>query len=190
MVAPSRIFGMNQAPAPILNRWASSPAPSRPPRPPQLCYTYKSASGALRGTYQAPWFSEAHPQQEFGEWLSLVEHLVRDQGVGGSNPLSPTIFRINKLQNFSPVTNILLKGCFSCKIFRISLDHNPHIKTGRIWNPPPAPSTIRSRSLTLSQCESHPVSSPHTSNSQSHCKHPMYSRRVYAGPRMQKPTGS
>ena len=28
---------------------------------------------------------------EVGEWLSLVEHLVRDQGVGGSNPLSPTI---------------------------------------------------------------------------------------------------
>jgi hypothetical protein len=27
-----------------------------------------------------------------GEWLSLVEHLVRDQGVGGSNPLSPTNF--------------------------------------------------------------------------------------------------
>src|SRR3954466_12859993 len=25
-----------------------------------------------------------------GEWLSLVEHLVPDQGVGGSNPLSPT----------------------------------------------------------------------------------------------------
>ena len=34
-----------------------------------------------------------------GEWLSLVEHLVRDQGVGGSNPLSPTnIF--NKIQPF------------------------------------------------------------------------------------------
>jgi hypothetical protein len=31
----------------------------------------------------------------FGEWLSLVEHLVRDQGVGGSNPLSPT----NKINN-------------------------------------------------------------------------------------------
>ena len=28
--------------------------------------------------------------RKFGEWLSLVEHLVRDQGVGGSNPLSPT----------------------------------------------------------------------------------------------------
>ena len=34
----------------------------------------------------------------FGEWLSLVEHLVRDQGVGGSNPLSPTI-RINHLHS-------------------------------------------------------------------------------------------
>src|SRR5215469_16507323 len=30
-----------------------------------------------------------------GEWLSLVEHLVRDQGVGGSNPLSPTILSHN-----------------------------------------------------------------------------------------------
>jgi hypothetical protein len=29
-----------------------------------------------------------------GEWLSLVEHLVRDQGVGGSNPLSPTIYSL------------------------------------------------------------------------------------------------
>ena len=37
----------------------------------------------------------------FGEWLSLVEHLVRDQGVGGSNPLSPTnIF--NNLQQKNP----------------------------------------------------------------------------------------
>ena len=25
-----------------------------------------------------------------GMWLSLVEHLVRDEGVGGSNPLIPT----------------------------------------------------------------------------------------------------
>ena len=30
------------------------------------------------------------PADDVGEWLSLVEHLVRDQGVGGSNPLSPT----------------------------------------------------------------------------------------------------
>ena len=26
-----------------------------------------------------------------GAWLSLVERLVRDQEVGGSNPLAPTI---------------------------------------------------------------------------------------------------
>src|SRR6266700_8437613 len=34
---------------------------------------------------------------DVGEWLSLVEHLVRDQGVGGSNPLSPTN-KINHLK--------------------------------------------------------------------------------------------
>ena len=28
----------------------------------------------------------------FGKWLSLVEHSVRDAGVGGSNPLFPTIY--------------------------------------------------------------------------------------------------
>jgi hypothetical protein len=38
--------------------------------------------------------NDALLQSKFGEWLSLVEHLVRDQGVGGSNPLSPTIFSI------------------------------------------------------------------------------------------------
>ena len=27
-----------------------------------------------------------------GAWLSLVERLVRDQEVGGSNPLAPTIY--------------------------------------------------------------------------------------------------
>jgi hypothetical protein len=38
-------------------------------------------------------FSELPPFfHHVGEWLSLVEHLVRDQGVGGSNPLSPTIY--------------------------------------------------------------------------------------------------
>src|SRR5690606_10575270 len=26
-----------------------------------------------------------------GEWLSLVEHLLREQGVAGSNPVSPTM---------------------------------------------------------------------------------------------------
>ena len=27
-----------------------------------------------------------------GKWLNLVEHLVWDQGVAGSNPVFPTIF--------------------------------------------------------------------------------------------------
>src|SRR4051812_33039816 len=35
-----------------------------------------------------------------GAWLSLVEHLVRDQGVGGSNPLAP-IFGFSKIQPVS-----------------------------------------------------------------------------------------
>src|SRR5215469_10588847 len=43
-----------------------------------------------------------------GEWLSLVEHLVRDQGVGGSNPLSPTIL-LNSCGDFSWVQH----GCIS-----------------------------------------------------------------------------
>jgi hypothetical protein len=38
-----------------------------------------------------------------GEWLSLVEHLVRDQGVGGSNPLSPTNI-YNEIQAISGMT--------------------------------------------------------------------------------------
>src|SRR5258708_2051377 len=41
----------------------------------------------LQGTGARP----HSPHSLVGEWLSLVEHLVRDQGVGGSNPLSPTI---------------------------------------------------------------------------------------------------
>src|SRR5262245_36357748 len=37
-----------------------------------------------------PFFPASFLSFSVGEWLSLVEHLVRDQGVGGSNPLSPT----------------------------------------------------------------------------------------------------
>ena len=31
-----------------------------------------------------------HISSPVGAWLSLVEHSVRDRGVGGSNPLAPT----------------------------------------------------------------------------------------------------
>src|SRR5947199_7611995 len=44
------------------------------------------------------------PSNIVGEWLSLVEHLVRDQGVGGSNPLSPT--------NYQAVSSDYRSSCF------------------------------------------------------------------------------
>ena len=59
-----------------------------------FCYTCQSVPSGK--THQAA-PDDTHPQTKFGEWLSLVEHLVRDQGVGGSNPLSPTI----KSRNFN-----------------------------------------------------------------------------------------
>jgi hypothetical protein len=56
---------------------------------PMFCYTDSSASKGHR--HQAgPSNCVRCGNAKFGEWLSLVEHLVRDQGVGGSNPLSPT----------------------------------------------------------------------------------------------------
>jgi hypothetical protein len=45
-----------------------------------------------------------------GEWLSLVEHLVRDQGVGGSNPLSPTnLFKHLNYTSGFPSTSMVSK---------------------------------------------------------------------------------
>ena len=61
-----------------------------------LLHLFKRNQGVKRAR---PRPNDTHLQPMFGEWLSLVEHLVRDQGVGGSNPLSPTnIF--NNLQQF------------------------------------------------------------------------------------------
>ena len=55
--------------------------------------TIKSSSGAHIAARSASRGRELLPAaKSIGEWLSLVEHLVRDQGVGGSNPLSPTIY--------------------------------------------------------------------------------------------------
>jgi hypothetical protein len=58
-----------------------------------FCYTNGSALEWSCHPYQDD--GTGRPTQasrSIGEWLSLVEHLVRDQGVGGSNPLSPTKF--------------------------------------------------------------------------------------------------
>ena len=53
---------------------------------------------------------------QVGEWLSLVEHSVRDAGVGGSNPLFPTI----KIQK--PPLQICNGGFFCLRkwVYRIS----------------------------------------------------------------------
>jgi hypothetical protein len=61
-------------------------------RPSAGCYTLKALRPSRRELFLRAGFSSAHACTFVGEWLSLVEHLVRDQGVGGSNPLSPTIF--------------------------------------------------------------------------------------------------
>ena len=62
-----------------------------------FCYTDRSA---IKGTSRQAAPQRYALQPMFGEWLSLVEHLVRDQGVGGSNPLSPTINEISDLYEF------------------------------------------------------------------------------------------
>ena len=58
---------------------------SEPNRATAECYTVSVRVAAL-----LPWRPRIICHLLVGEWLSLVEHLVRDQGVGGSNPLSPT----------------------------------------------------------------------------------------------------
>ncbi len=60
----------------------------------EFCYTNLSA---IEGKMLQAHPEDAQTQRKFGEWLSLVEHLVRDQGVGGSNPLSPTIKMLIRL---------------------------------------------------------------------------------------------
>ena len=44
------------------------------------------------------------PPSKVGVWLSLVEHRVRDAGVAGSNPATPTIFLIPQSQGVRRLT--------------------------------------------------------------------------------------
>ena len=64
-----------------------------------------------------------------GAWLSLVEHSVRDRGVGGSNPLAPT----NKFSiEYGPRLTVMVgRGPFLLVVFVLS----PRVWTGR-KNPP------------------------------------------------------
>jgi hypothetical protein len=56
-----------------------------------LLIHFEEFAGVYEGSARNPLAGKPSTNRKFGEWLSLVEHLVRDQGVGGSNPLSPTI---------------------------------------------------------------------------------------------------
>ena len=47
-----------------------------------------------------------------GTWLSLVEHSVRDAGVGGSNPLVPTI----EMKGRNPYSKGFRPFCFAVTI--------------------------------------------------------------------------
>ena len=51
-------------------------------------------AGRRSGGYKTACQSRASTR--VGVWLSLVEHLVRDEGVAGSNPATPT----NKISHF------------------------------------------------------------------------------------------
>ena len=75
----------------------------------RFCYTYQSVPSGK--THQAA-PDDTHPQTKFGEWLSLVEHLVRDQGVGGSNPLSPTILSHSQLKSYAAFSVAWLSTVF------------------------------------------------------------------------------
>ena len=71
-----------------------------------------------------------------GEWLSLVEHLVRDQGVGGSNPLSPTnLFKhLNCVSGFS-VSIAVVEFVGNCvpawRALHVRADQASHVVVGK-----------------------------------------------------------
>ena len=58
------------------------------------------ACSARQTDYSPPVLS---PKDKTGAWLSLVERLVRDQEVAGSNPVAPTILMVNKTPIFTGV---------------------------------------------------------------------------------------
>ena len=62
-----------------------------------------SLAGPGRLLYQA--------RSQVGVWLSLVEHRVRDAGVAGSNPATPTIFPAPSKTPFPPLAGPRAAGC-------------------------------------------------------------------------------
>lgn len=57
-------------------------------------------------------------------WLSLVEHRVRDAGVVGSNPITPTIFLLNlEVTEATPTGGLL---CFCAYVSHMTQAHLPN----------------------------------------------------------------
>ena len=86
-----------------------------------------------------------------GEWLSLVEHLVRDQGVGGSNPLSPTNYLFN--------TSRIAENLRTAKRTHIRVAETSCARNSR--------HTVAAAMLTASTLSSHHVRCKHFGNSKS-----------------------
>src|SRR5262249_14981230 len=75
----------------ICRREAASATCCRPPsgeRPTGFSSFSRALSLLRRLQYGAG--ASIRPPVSIGVWLSLVEHLVRDDGVAGSNPATPT----------------------------------------------------------------------------------------------------
>jgi hypothetical protein len=70
---------------------------------------FGSIAAFKAGIVPALRFSSAQACTSVGEWLSLVEHLVRDQGVGGSNPLSPTNYLGSRSEATIELSSIFAK---------------------------------------------------------------------------------
>src|SRR5471030_2580328 len=81
-----------------------------PPAPP----------GGKSGLTRAPCRGRSATLFTVGEWLSLVEHLVRDQGVAGSNPVSPTNLKPRFARDFRNVSRLLFSPLSR---FGTRLDH-------------------------------------------------------------------
>ena len=73
-----------------------------------------------------------------GAWLSLVERLVRDQEVGGSNPLAPTIYPLKSLSESTAEGMVLPAVSLSlCPILERCPKRQAGVAEDRIEDPAP-----------------------------------------------------
>ena len=79
--------------------WWRAGSAARPDRPPASAILSSGIRTLRLSCLRPSRFRTISSFDLVGAWLSLVEHLVRDQGVGGSNPLAPT----NTNQNAWPI---------------------------------------------------------------------------------------